>query len=304
MTTVTKRRAAPAAPVPSFPPRSSQGIRQPRWTGFLTMGVLLLCLVYFALPVFWVLVAATKNAGDLFGSFGLWFSHPRLLSNLKGTFSYDNGIYGRWLFNSVLYSGVSALVATFVSAAAGYALAKFEFRGREAVYAIILAGVMVPGTATALPLYLMFSSAHLNNTYLSVLLPSFLSPFGVFLCRVYARAAVPDEVLDAARCDGAGEFRVFTTVALRMMVPALVTVFLFHFVGVWNNYLLPLLMLANDKLYPVTLGLVQWNGDTQRIPELYPLTVMGAAISVVLLGAAILSLQRFWIAGIATGSIR
>ena len=270
----------------------------------LVVGGLLVAAVYFLLPVYWIAVAATKSTGDLFGTSGLWFANPQLLDNLESVFTFQDGIYLRWTLNSVIYAGGGALLATFFSAMAGYGLAKFWFSGREAVFNVILAGVFIPMTALALPLYLMLSKVELANSYWSVLLPSIVSPFGVFLCRIYAAAAVPDDLLEAARIDGAGELRIFLTVGLRIMTPALVTIFLFQFVGIWNNYFLPLVMLSDPDLYPITLGLTSWYSFAGRQPELYQLTVGGAFVSVVPLMIAMVVLQRFWRTGLTQGSVK
>ncbi len=246
----------------------------------------------------------TKDTGDLFGSFGLWFSNPDPIGNLDRLFSANDGIFPRWMLNSVIYSGVGAAIATVLSAAAGYGLAKFEFKGRELVFSIILGGVLVPTTVVSLPLYLLFSDVGLTNTYWAVLLPSIVSPFGVYLCRIYASASVPDSMLEAARLDGAGELRIFVSVVARTMTPALVTVFLFQFIAIWNNYFLPLVMLSDQKLFPITLGLTQWNSQTYRSPDYYELVIAGAAVSVVLLCGAMIVLQRFWRAGLTAGSVK
>ena len=122
----------------------------------------------------------------------------------------------------------------------------------------------------------MMSGVGLTNTYWAVLLPSCISPFGVYLSRIYARSAVPDELLDAARVDGANEFRAFT-MALHLMAPALVTIFLFQFVAIWNNFFLPLVMLSDEKLYPITVGLETWNVTTSGANTfLYNQIVTGA----------------------------
>lgn len=268
------------------------------------MTFLFICAAYFVLPVYWVLMSSTKSTNDLFGSFGLWFSHFNLGSNLALLFTANQGIFLRWLGNSVLYAGVGSVLATVISAAGGYALAKYRFRGREALFTVILAGVMIPGTALALPLYLMMSKVGLANSYLSVLRPSIVSPFGVYLARVYAADGVPDELIEAARIDGASEFRIFARVAAPAMTPALVTICLFTFVGIWNNFFLPLVMLSNQNLYPITLGLTVWQGQTYRDPSFYQLTVTGAAVSAVLLITAVVSLQRFWRGGLTTGAIK
>ncbi|WP_105565706.1 carbohydrate ABC transporter permease [Microbacterium halophytorum] len=266
---------------------------------------LVIAAVYFALPLVWVLIAATKSPGDLFGTFGLWFSDsPQAWANLQALFTQDGGIFTRWLVNSVIYSGAGALVAMILAAACGYAIAKFPFRGRETLFSIILGGVLVPATVIALPLYFLMNEVGLVGTYWSVLLPSMVSPFGVYLARIHATSSVPDEVIEAARLDGAGEIRIFSTIATRMMMPAMVTIFLFQFVTIWNNYLLPLVMLDETTTFPVTLGLTLWNGQTQRDPMFYALVVAGSAVSVILLVVLMSSLQRFWRADLTAGATK
>lgn len=196
-------------------------------------GLLTVVALYFLVPVYWVVVAATKSTEDLFATHGFLLAPTfNLWGNLTQVLTYDGGIFVRWFTNSLLYAGVGGLIATYFAAAGGYALAKYRFRGREAIFGLILGGVLVPGTATALPLFLLFSELGLANTYWSVLLPSLVSPFGIFLCRIFAQSTVPDSLMEAARLDGAGEMRIFHTIGLRTMVPAMVTVFLFQLVGI------------------------------------------------------------------------
>lgn len=271
------------------------------------MAFMILATIYFLLPLYWLIVSSTKNTSDLFGSFGFWFSHINFGTNLQQLFAYDNGVFARWLANSALYAVVSSVVATALSALAGYALAKYNFRGRNLIFSIVLGALLVPGTALALPLYLLMSKWGLTNTYWSVLLPSMVSPFGVYLARIYASASVPDELLDAARVDGAGELRTFFTVALRLMSPALVTVLLFQFVAVWTNFFLPLVMLSNQQLYPITVGLQQWYaraGGASSNVVLYALVVIGSLISVLPLIVGFLALQRYWQSGLAAGGVK
>jgi multiple sugar transport system permease protein len=194
-------------------------------------------------------------------------------------------------------------VATLLAAMAGYALAKYEFRGRNVVFNFILAGVLIPSTMLTVPLFLLFSKVGLVDTYLAVLIPSIVSPFGVYLCRIYAESAVPNELIEAARIDGASELRIFFVLGLRIMSPALVTVFLFQFVGIWNNFFLPLIMLTDENLQPVTLGIYNWTAD-YRHPEIAHLAIAGSFLSVVPLMIAIVVLQRFWRGGLTQGSVK
>lgn len=271
----------------------------------VTMTLLFLFTIYFLIPYFWLIVSSTKNAGDLFGTFGLWFApNFNLLSNLQQLLTYQGGIFVRWFLNTLLYAGVGSVVATLLSTMAGYALAKYVFRGRNVLFSIVLGAILVPTTALALPLYLMFSGVGLTNTYWAVLLPSFVSPFGVYLSRIYAASAVPDELLEAARIDGANEYRTFT-IALHLMIPALVTIFLFQFVAIWNNYFLPLVMLSDERLFPITVGLETWNVTTAGANKfLYGLIIIGALISSIPLLAGCAVLQRFWRGGLGTGSVK
>ncbi|MFF1607698.1 carbohydrate ABC transporter permease [Amycolatopsis sp. NPDC058278] len=144
----------------------------------------------------------------------------------------------------------------------------------------------------------------MTNTVWSVLLPSTISPFGVYLARVYAAVSVPDELLEAGRIDGAGDVRMFYTVSLRLMAPALITIFLFQFVAIWNNFLLPLVMLTSDRLYPVALGLYTLNTQITRDPDLKAIVVTGSLLSIIPLILAFLALQRFWRTGLAAGAVK
>lgn len=268
-------------------------------------AAMILAASYFLLPIVWVLISATKSPGDLFSTFGLWFSDsPQAWQNLTTLFTQDNAAFGRWLLNSLLYSGVGGFVAMILSAGAGYAIAKYAFRGKELLFSLVLGGVLVPATVIALPLYFLLNSVGLTGTYWSVLLPSMVSPFGVYLARIHANGSVPDEIIEAARLDGAGDVRIFATIASRMMLPALVTIFLFQFVTIWNNYLLPLVMLSDTTSFPVTLGLTLWNSQTQRDPMFYQLVVTGSAVSAILLVVVMISLQRFWKADLTAGATK
>jgi multiple sugar transport system permease protein len=310
MTTTTTPTETGQTPVPTISKRKVRA-HQRREAGvkpstqIIITAILAIVAIYFLVPVYWVIVNATKSTDALFGTNGFWFGGDfQLGENIKNVLTANGGAFPRWALNSIIYSGVGALFATYFAVAAGYALAKYEFPGRNAIFAFVLGGVLVPGTATALPLFMVFSKIGLTDTYWAVLIPSLLSPFGLFLARIYAQASVSDEILEAARLDGAGEMRIFHSIVLRQLVPAIVTIFLFQFVAVWNNYLLPLVMLANEKLYPITLGLNNWRGQTDRLPEFYELTIGGALLSVVPLAILIIVLQRFWKGGLTDGSVK
>ncbi|MGN7970756.1 carbohydrate ABC transporter permease [Microbacterium sp. 22296] len=279
-------------------------IREPLVSRTSAMLVMAVFTVYFLLPLWWLLVASSKSTGDILTTNPLWFADMRLFSNIGELFAYRDGIFLRWLGNSLLYAGLGGAVATLLAAMAGYALAKYRFPGRELVFDVVLGGVLVPATALALPLFLIFSQVQLTNTFWAVFLPSLVSPFGVYLARIFAASSVPDELLEASRLDGAGEIRTFFTVSLRLMSPALVTMFLFQFVAIWNNFFLPLIMLRSEELFPVVFGLYGWNNQLNQIPELRGLVLIGALLSVIPLIVIFLLLQRFWRNGLGTGALK
>lgn len=307
MTTLQAPRAVPTPPGRGGPrPASAPGrsVRTPVVPRVAAMTVMAVFTVYFLLPIWWLLVASSKTRGDIIGTNPLWFADLHLVENLRDVVTYRDGLFVQWMGNSLLYAGVGALVATVLAAMCGYALAKYRFRGREAIFNVVLGGVLVPATALALPLFLLFSSVRLTDTYWAVLLPSIVSPFGVYLARIYAAASVPDELIEAARLDGAGEIRTFFGVSVRLMVPALVTIFLFQFVTIWNNFFLPLIMLRDERKFPVTFGLYTWNSQLNQIPELNTFVLVGSLLSILPLVVAFLALQRFWRGGLGTGSVK
>ncbi len=287
--------------------RGARGPRESvisRSAAMIVMGVF---TIYFLLPIFWLLVSSTKTASNFNTTFSLWFSATSVqdfFGNLVELFTRQDGIYLRWLLNSIAYAGVAGLLGTVLSAMCGYALAKYRFRGREALFNVFLGGVLVPATALALPLFLIFSQVDMTDTFWSVFLPSIVSPFGVYLSRLFAASSVPDEIIEAARIDGSGEVRTFFTVAVRLMSPALVTIFLFQFVAVWNNFFLPLVMLRDSTLFPVTLGLYTWNSSVNQYPDLRTLVLIGSFVSIIPLLIAFLSLQRFWRSGLGAGGLK
>lgn len=286
--------------------RASTSPLTPRRSPLLT-GLMLLFLVYTLVPLVWLLISATKTQNDLFSSPGLWFGDDfAFFSNIRETLTYNDGIYLRWLGNTLLYVVVGAGGATLLATAAGYGLAKYRFPGRQAVFAVIIGAVAVPGTALAVPTFLMFSNLGLTNTVWAIIVPSLISPFGLYLMWVYAADAVPQELLEAARMDGAGETRIFFTVALRLLAPGVVTVLLFAVVSTWNNYFLPLIMLSEPKLYPLTVGLTQWSGQATgaNAQPVYNLVVTGSLLTIVPLVVIFIFLQRFWQSGLSAGSVK
>ncbi|MFD3912964.1 carbohydrate ABC transporter permease [Streptomyces sp. NPDC058603] len=301
----SRRRGVAAERGPAYGTGTRPGPRRQR-SVVLTV-LMTLPLLYSLMPLVWLVINATKSRDQLFSSFGLWFGGDfSLWDNIVEVLTYDDGIFGRWFANTLLYVVVGAAGSTLLAALAGYGLAKFEFPGRRAVLAVVLGAVAVPGAALAVPTFLLFGELGLTNTPWGVLIPLLVTPFGLFLLFSYANEAVPNEILDAARVDGAGEFRTFFTVVLRLLSPALVSVFLLEVVGAWNNYFLPLIMLNDPSWFPLTVGLNQWNsqGATADGEVVTHLVLTGSLLTIIPLVIVFLCLQRFWRAGLAAGSTK
>jgi multiple sugar transport system permease protein len=241
-------------------------------------------------------VASTKSNADLFSSFGLWFANFNLFENIKTVLTFQDGVYVRWALNSVFYAVVTSVGAAFLATAAGYAFAKYKFPGGTALFAIILGAIMIPLAALTVPTYLLFARAQLTDTYLAVILPSLVTPFGVFLMRVYAADAVDDSLLEAGRVDGVGELRIFFTIGLRLLLPGSITVLLFALVASWNNYFLPLIMLNSPEKFPLPVGLAQWQSTAtggSGSQALFSTVITGSLLSIIPLVIAFCSFAHW-----------
>ncbi|MFJ2957521.1 carbohydrate ABC transporter permease [Streptomyces sp. NPDC087270] len=311
-TTLSAPPAAAPAPTGGKPP-VRRGPRRPGSRPSLLLSragvtaMLGLAALYTLLPMLWLVLSSTKSRQDLFATNGFAPGrHFALFGNLRYLFTTEDGVYLRWMGNTVLYAGAGALLATVLSVAAGYAFDKLAFPGKEKLFALVLLGVMVPGTAMAIPLYLIAAKVGLVNTYWSVFVPGLVFPFGVYLARVFSASYVPGEVLEAARVDGAGEFRTFRRIAFPMLAPGSVTIFLFQFTQIWNSFFLPLVMLSDKKLYPVNLGLYVWYSSalSEGHPQDYLLAVVGSLVSVAPLVVLFLMLQRYWKSGMTAGAVK
>ncbi|MER7199068.1 sugar ABC transporter permease [Streptomyces sp. CB01635] len=284
---------------------SRSTLLRPRLLGRTTVNVVVaISVLYTMLPALWLVLAAGKSRDALFSSNILSFKDFSFVQNVKDLFAMDGGLYTRWYGNSLLYAVLGAAIGAMISVACGYAFDKYHFRHKEKLFGLVLAAVMVPQTVLALPLYLLASATGVVNTFWSVFVPVLFNPFGVYLGRIFAQGYVPNEVLEAARVDGAGELTTYVRVSLRMLGPGLITVFLFQLTAIWNNFFLPMVMLSNQKLYPVSLGLFQWNSQATVSPEYYPVVIMGSLLAVLPLVLAFIFLQRFWRSGLTAGAVK
>ena len=262
--------------------------------------------VYCLFPFVYLVINATKTQADFTSTFGLGFGKSfALWDNIVTVFTYQGGIFGRWLVNTLLYVVVGAGGATLLAIMGGYALAKFRFPGRKAVFAVIIGSISVPGIALAVPQFLLFAKLGLTNTPWAMIIPSLISPFGLYLMWIFSEQAVPTELLEAARVDGASEFRTFWTISLPLLAPGIVTT-LFTIVATWNNYFLPLIMLKDADWYPLTIGLNQWKdqASTAGGQAIQNLVITGSLITIIPLVIAFLCLQKYWQSGLAAGAVK
>jgi len=299
---------------PTSSPRAAGGkagrlytVDNPKKSATVTVMTALFAF-YCLLPLAWLVINATKSQADFVSTFGLAPGRKfALWDNIVEVFSYQDGIFSRWLVNTLLYVVVGATVSTFLAALGGYALAKLDFRGKRVFLFVVLGSISVPGIALAIPQFLLFARLGLTNTPWAILLPSFINPFGLYLMWVFTAEAVPSGLLEAAKIDGAGELRTFLRIALPLLAPASVTVLLFSFVSIWNNYFLPLIMLKDPAWYPLTVGINQWNklGSTAGNGALVQnLVITSALLTIIPLIIAFLGLQRYWQSGLSLGAVK
>lgn len=272
-----------------------------RFARTMTLILLVATAAYFLLPIIWLIFASSKTNRDLLTTFGFWFGEMNWAGNWSALMSWTQGLFPRWVANSVFYSTVAAAAGTLVSVACGYAMAKFRFPGRRLLLGTIMTGLLLPIALLTVPLYLVFHQIGLVNTVWAIIIPSMVSPFGVFLGNVYADSSVPTELIEAARIDGASELRIFFTMVLRLLAPAMVTIFLFIFVATWNNFLLPLMMISSQDLKPVTLGLY---GMMSYFSPDKGAVMLGSLLGVIPLIVLFLLLQRYWQSGLAAGAVK
>lgn len=244
-------------------PAVSQAIakRTRRWTigTILTHAVLILFSLYVALPLYWLIISVMKSTHELFTTNGLVppSNISGIIQNFQSFFTYDGGMAGRWFLNALIYSSVASAFGVLLCTLAGYGLAFLPFRGQRLVWGSIVVAIMLPAAALVIPIYLVDTVLlHLQGSALAFILPSIVSPFGVFFMRIYLVGAVPKELLDAGRVDGAGEFRIVWNIVKGIAMPGMLTLAVILFIVTWNNFFLAFIVLSHTRVFPLTVGLV------------------------------------------------
>ena len=269
-----------------------------RLAPWLLHAALLLLTAATVFPLLWMVSASLMPAGQASAL------PPRLLPSQPTLVHYRDLFLrlrlGRALLNSTLLATGTALLAVVLNSLAGYAFAKLRFAGRERLFRLLLGGLLIPAQVAMLPLFLLLKSMGLVNTMAGVAVPSLASIFGIFLVRQFARA-IPDDLLDAARLDGAGEWRIYLSVVLPLLRPILVTLGVFTFLAAWNDFLWPLIVLSDDARYTLPVALANLSGEHFQDTELM---MAGAVITVAPVLALFLALQRYYLQGVMLGSVK
>ena len=265
----------------------------------VVLYVLLVVGAFIALmPMLWMLSASVMPTGEAS------MYPPRLLPS-SVTFSHYGDLFtrlnlGRYLFNSALIAFTVTAISLVINSMAGYAFAKLRFRGRDRAFRILSLGLVLPVQVAMLPLFLLMKNLHLINTYWGVIIPGMASIFGIFLIRQYA-LSIPDDMLDAARIDGASELRIYWSVVVPGILPILATLAIWTFLATWNDFMWPLIVLSDESHYTLPVALANLSGEHVQDTELM---MAGSVLTVIPVLAVFLFLQRYYIQGVMAGSVK
>lgn len=249
-------------------------------------------------PMLWMLSASVMPTGEA-------STYPPHLIPTRITFSHYRQLFtrlnlGRYLFNSTLIAVTVTAVSLVVNSMAGYAFAKLRFRGRDRTFRILSLGLVLPVQIAMLPLFLLMKQLHLINTYWGVIIPGMASIFGIFLIRQYA-LSIPDDMLDAARIDGASELRIYWEVVVPGILPILATLAIWTFLATWNDFMWPLIVLSDEAHYTLPVALANLSGEHVQDTELM---MAGSVLTVIPVLGVFLFLQRYYIQGVMAGSVK
>lgn len=258
--------------------------------------------IIFVFPLYWMITGSLKTEEGLYSMPPEWFPFELYLGNFKAIFEAFPIFL--WLWNSLFIGIVTVLIILFLSSTAGYALAKIRFPGDKLLFVAVIATMMLPHETILIPLYILVSNIGLLNSPWGVIIPTAAFPFGVFLVRQFART-IPDELINSAKIDGAGEIRIFRSIVLPIMRPALGALAIFAFMFTWNNYAWQLIVLSSpDKMtFPIGLTLMAQQSPSGATMN-FPFVMAGATIAAIPLITFFLLLQKSFIQGITLGSVK
>jgi multiple sugar transport system permease protein len=269
-----------------------------RLTQILLYTLLVIGAVLALLPMVWMVSASLMPSGQA-------STYPPRFFPSTVTFEHYTDLFtrlnlGRYLLNSIFVAFVVTFASLIINAMAGYAFAKLRFRGRDRLFRLLSTGLVLPVQVAMLPLFLLLKNLGLINTYWGVIIPGLASIFGIFLVRQYA-LAIPDEMLDAARVDGASEFRIFWSIVVPGIMPILATLSIWTFLATWNDFMWPLIVLSDASHYTLPVALANLSGEHVQDTELM---MAGSVLTVIPVMLVFLFLQRYYIQGVMAGSVK
>lgn len=289
MTATTSGSAA--APTPALTARRRLGAL---WVN----GALVVAALVTLFPLAWMVMASLMKPGEASSSPPPFFPSEATLGNYRELFLRSS--FGGRLINSLLLAVLATSLSLALHVSAGYAFAKLRFRGRDALMKGLVTLMLVPGQVAMIPLFLLLKELGLVNSYAGVLVPAMTGVFGIFLVRQYA-LSIPDELLEAARLDGASELRIFWSVVLPVLRPILVTLAIFAFLGSWNDFLWPLIVLTDDSRQTLPVALAALSREHAADAELM---MAGSVVTIVPVLLVFLALQRYYLRGLMAGSVK
>ncbi len=276
----------------------SRNIGDSRLHAVLVNGALAVLAILSLAPLAWMISVSFMSPGEA-NSFP-----PPLLPDTPGVQAYralfERMGMGRYFANSLLVSLSITALSLLVNTMAGYAFAKLRFRGREQLFRLLLAALVIPAQVAMLPLFLLMKQLGFVNSYAGVVIPALATVFGIFLVRQYTRS-IPDELIEAARIDGAGELRIFFRIVLPMLKPVLVTLAIFTFMAAWNDFMWPLIVLTDQEHYTLPVALAALSREHYMDVEMM---MAGAVVTVLPVLLLFLLLQRYYIQGLLLGSVK
>jgi multiple sugar transport system permease protein len=265
----------------------------------IIIHILLILFSFMTLaPFLWMLSASFMNDGEAAVYPPRFIPPDATLTQYKNLFSRLNA--GQNFMNSLILSLLVTFTSLFFNSMAGFAFAKYHFKRREELFRILLSSMIIPAQVTMLPLFLMLKSIGLINTYMAIVIPGLANIFGIFLIRQFV-TSIPDSLLEAARMDGASEFFIYSRIILPLCKPILVTLALISFLGVWNDFLWPLIALTDSSMYTLPVALANLMGEHTKDPELM---MAGSVITIIPVIVVFLFLQKYYIEGIMLGSVK
>jgi len=249
-------------------------------------------------PFIWMLAASFMPDGDASVFPPTFIPGPFTITQYQVLFERLN--VARNFFNSLFLSITVTFISLFFNSMAGYAFAKYKFKGKNQLFNILLSSMIIPSQVTMLPLFLMLKSIGLINTYMAIIIPGLANIFGIFLIRQYVMS-IPDSLLEAAKMDGATDFQIYRRVIIPLATPILVTLAIFTFLGTWNDFLWPLIALTDNSMYTLPVSLANLMGEHTKDPELM---MAGSVITIIPVIIVFLVLQKYYVRGIMMGSVK